>query len=150
VRPPPPPIDQTTVVRVTDSGEQRALKAAVEPTREMPRPVIKAPGPDDTVETARAKPDSRKATRRESKSKSESRAPPGRGSATKESAKDATTTVIADAVRLIAWGRQWHELVELIGRFAERPSATEIRRILRENRAAIEKAADKERSKKRK
>ena len=40
---PPPPlaVDQTTVVRVTDSGEQRALKASVEATREMPRPAIK-------------------------------------------------------------------------------------------------------------
>ena len=138
------------MVRVTDSGEQRALKAAVEPTREMPRPVIRAAGPDDTVETARAKPDSRKATRRESKSKAESRAPSERSSASKVSARDAAETVIADAVRLIAWGRKWHELVEFIGRFAERPSATEIRRILRENRAAIEKAADKERSKKKK
>jgi hypothetical protein len=136
------------VVRATDSGEQRALKASVEPTREMPRPVIKAPDPDDTVETSRARPDSRKATRRESKTKAESRVPSERG--TKASAKDATTTVVADAVRLIVWGRQWHELVELIGRFAERPSATEVRRILRENRAAIEKAADKERSKKKK
>jgi hypothetical protein len=136
-------MDETTVVQVTDSGKQRALKAPVEATREMPRPVIAPPDPDDTVETARARTDARKVTRREAKGRSE-RA----GGAKDTSGKDMSAVVIADAVRLIGWGRQWHELVELIGRFAERPSATEIRRILRENRAAIEKAADKERSKK--
>lgn len=146
---PPPPVDETTVVRVTDSGEQRALKAGpIEATREMPRPAIRAPQADETAETPRGKAESRKATRRESKSKPESKGPAERAPAAKESAKDAAATVIADAIRLIVWGRDWHELVELIGRFAERPSATEIRRILRENRAAIEKAADKERSKK--
>lgn len=145
-----PPVDETTVVRVSNSGEQRALKASVEATREMPRPVIRAPDPDDTVETPRAKPDSRKATRREAKPKSESRAHAERAPAAKDSGKEATATVVADAVRLIVWGRKWHELVELIGRFAERPSAAEIRRILKENRASIEKAADKERSKKKK
>ncbi|HZF17593.1 MAG TPA: hypothetical protein VE046_16815 [Steroidobacteraceae bacterium] len=145
-----PPVDETTVVRGTDSGQQRALKAAVEATREMPRPALKAPDPDDTVETPRAKPDSRKATRREAKSKSEARAHAERAPSSKDTGKDATATVVADAVRLIVWGRRWHELVELIGRFAGRPSAAEIRRILRENRAAIEKSADKERSKKKK
>ena len=29
--------------------------------------------------------------------------------------------VIADAVRLLGWGRQWHELAEMISRLAERP-----------------------------
>ena len=47
------------------------------------------------------------------------RAHPARESA----GKDMVDTVVADAVRLIVWGRKWHELVELIGRFAGRPSA---------------------------
>lgn len=39
--------------------------------------------------------------------------------------------VIADAVRLLGWGRQWHELADMIVRLAERPAPSEIRRILR-------------------
>jgi hypothetical protein len=46
--------------------------------------------------------------------------------------------VIADAVRLLKWGREWHELTELIARMAERPAAGEIRRILRNYKASIE------------
>ncbi len=46
--------------------------------------------------------------------------------------------VIDDAVRLVGWGREWHELGELIPRLAGRPSAAETRRILRQHRAAVE------------
>jgi hypothetical protein len=153
VQSPPPAAEATTAVRLTASGEQRALAAALDATREMPRPVLSGPehasDPDDTVETPRAKTDARKVTRRETKA----RAPAERATSTRDShakEKDMNATVIADAVRLIVWGRKWHELVELIGRFAERPSATEIRRILKEHRASIEKTAEKERSKKKK
>lgn len=58
-------------------------------------------------------------------------------------AKPATGTrmselVVADAVRLLRWGRQWHELAELIARMAERPASAEVRRILRSHKSAIE------------
>lgn len=46
--------------------------------------------------------------------------------------------VVADAVRLLKWGREWHELTELIARMAERPGAAEIRRILRTQKNSIE------------
>jgi hypothetical protein len=46
--------------------------------------------------------------------------------------------VVADAVRLLKWGREWHELTELIARMAERPSSAEVRRILRTHKASIE------------
>jgi len=46
--------------------------------------------------------------------------------------------VVADAVRLLKWGREWHELTELIARMAERPPAAEVRRILRTHKASIE------------
>jgi len=52
-----------------------------------------------------------------------------------------TQQVIADAVRLIQWGRKWHELGELISRLADRPSVGEVRRILRTHRARIEATA---------
>ncbi|MDY6947024.1 MAG: hypothetical protein SXG53_15015 [Pseudomonadota bacterium] len=49
--------------------------------------------------------------------------------------------IIADAVRLLKWGKPWHELAELIARIAERPSAGEIRKVLRAHKNEIEKAA---------
>jgi hypothetical protein len=50
--------------------------------------------------------------------------------------------VVADAVRLLKWGREWHELGEAIARMAGRPGVGEIRRILRAHKNAIEKQRD--------
>jgi hypothetical protein len=47
--------------------------------------------------------------------------------------------VVEDAVRLLGWGRMWHELPEIIARLADRPSLTQLRRILREQRPLIER-----------
>jgi hypothetical protein len=47
--------------------------------------------------------------------------------------------VMADAIRLVQWGRKWYELPELIARMADRPSLPDVRRILKENKLAIEK-----------
>jgi hypothetical protein len=49
--------------------------------------------------------------------------------------------VIADAVRLAQWGRKWFEMPELIARMAGRPSLTEVRRMLKENKSAIDEQA---------
>lgn len=49
--------------------------------------------------------------------------------------------VVADAARLVQWGRKWYELPELIARMAGRPSLPEVRRILKENKAAIDAKA---------
>ena len=49
--------------------------------------------------------------------------------------------VIADAARLVQWGRKWYELPELIARMADRPALPEVRRILKENKAVIDKKA---------
>ena len=65
------------------------------------------------------------------------------------SAKNAAPTVsadvrgkiIADAIRLLKWGKSWHELPELIERIAERPPSAEIRKVLRANRSEIEEKA---------
>lgn len=51
----------------------------------------------------------------------------------------ADAIVVDDALRLLGWGRQWHELPEIIARLADRPSPSQIRRALREQRALIEK-----------
>jgi len=49
--------------------------------------------------------------------------------------------VIADAARLVQWGRKWFELPELIARMADRPALPEVRRILKENKSAIDEKA---------
>ena len=46
--------------------------------------------------------------------------------------------VIADAVRLLGWGKQWHELADMIARLSERPAPSEIRRVLRTYREHID------------
>ena len=53
----------------------------------------------------------------------------------------ATATVIADAVRLLSWGREWPQLAGLIARLADRPPESEVWKILRAHRAAIEARA---------
>jgi hypothetical protein len=54
----------------------------------------------------------------------------------------ARAQVIADAARLVQWGRKWYELPELIARMADRPSLPEVRRILKENKSAIDAKAE--------
>ena len=49
--------------------------------------------------------------------------------------------VIADAARLVEWGRKWYEFAELIARMAGRPPLPEVRRILKDNKTAIEQKA---------
>jgi len=53
----------------------------------------------------------------------------------------ATATVIADAVRLISWGREWPQLAGLIARLADRPAEAEVWKILRQHRSEIETRA---------
>lgn len=65
-------------------------------------------------------------------------APHPERSAPSEAARE---QVIADAARLVQWGRKWYELPELIARMADRPSLPDVRRILKENKAAIENKA---------
>ena len=50
----------------------------------------------------------------------------------------ARAQVIADAARLVQWGRRWYELPELIARMAGRPTLPEVRRILKESKSAID------------
>jgi len=45
--------------------------------------------------------------------------------------------VIADAVRMLEWGREWPALASLIARMADRPSETEVWKILRAHRSEI-------------
>jgi hypothetical protein len=56
---------------------------------------------------------------------------------------EAQEQVIADATRLVQWGRKWFELPELIARMADRPSLAEVRRILKENKKIIDEQSAK-------
>jgi hypothetical protein len=49
--------------------------------------------------------------------------------------------VIADAARLVQWGRKWYELAELISSMADRPHLTDVRRILKDNKSLIDERA---------
>jgi hypothetical protein len=61
--------------------------------------------------------------------------------ATAPAAETAVVTVIADAVRMLNWGREWPQLAGLIARLAGRPAENEVWEILRRHRAAIEAQA---------
>jgi hypothetical protein len=111
------------------TGQFKPATRAAEPeaTKEVPKPHTSFTSQPHSA----AKPESKK-----------SPAPP----AAKQGAKAAPldeiqTTVMADAVRLLGWGRTWHELAELIARMADRPPLAEVRKILRTHRAAIEKTS---------
>jgi len=54
---------------------------------------------------------------------------------------DVRGKIIADAIRLLKWGKSWHELAELIGRIADRPPVHEIRKVLRAHKTEIESKA---------
>ena len=54
------------------------------------------------------------------------------------------TAVVKDAARLLSWGRDWHELPEAIARIAGRPSAAQVRQILRSSKGAIEERVEQQ------
>jgi hypothetical protein len=55
--------------------------------------------------------------------------------------RDVVALVVADAARLMSWGREWPQLAGLIARLANRPSEPEVWKILRAHRAQIEARA---------
>lgn len=130
-------VEAPTVVR---TAPHRTRPAGDETTREMPR--LKASAP------AGAKPAPAPA-KTSAPAKQEGKAPQRSAPQTKTAAKtvapsgDLKSKIIADAIRLLKWGKPWHELADLIARIADRPSAAEIRKVLRANRAEIESKAGK-------
>ena len=128
-------------------GAERAPADTPTGTREMPAFLAtkRAPQPAGSAEVARterktanlAKPAAKPATRQPARTGGASKAPAAAKAAGKPS-DAARTQVIADAARLVQWGRKWYELPELIARMAGRPALPEVRRILKENKAAID------------
>ena len=58
--------------------------------------------------------------------------------------EEADRDVIHDAVRLLTWGREWHELPAAIARMAGRPKVTRVRQILKAHRQHIELQASEQ------
>jgi hypothetical protein len=99
-----------------------------------PKPAAKPPGKQPARLGASAKP----ATPVRASAKAAAKAASGALEGDPETARE---QVIADAARLVQWGRKWYELPELIARMADRPSLPEVRRILKENKSAIDAKA---------
>ena len=119
-----------------DTSETARARRTAETTRQMPAlPAASraTAAPRPATKTAAAAAPARREIRRDAQ----------RPATVKPKKVPATITqpehvVIADAVRLLGWGRQWHEIAEMIARLAERPAPSEIRRILRTYREHID------------
>ncbi len=130
-----PPAQQPTV-----TAQQPAV--TVTATREMPKFLATkrpppAPGTAQVARTERkpaapAKPAAKAPVKPSAKKPAAAPERAGPSEAAREQ-------VMADAIRLVQWGRRWFELPELIARMADRPSLPDVRRILKENKLAIEK-----------
>lgn len=112
------------------------LKPSEEPTVEMPAVVTQTV---DVPPAPRTRPHSRQ--RQHLDAGQPAASPPVLPAETAASGQPGQLEVIADAVRLLRWGRQWHELPDSIARMAGRPAATQVTTILRAHRAAIEQQA---------
>ena len=134
----------------------KARPSGDDTTREMPRikatlPVPPRPAPTaaptrsaPAPAAARAAPAPASPPKRTDGAKAPAQARPSPAAAKNAApSADVRGKIIADAIRLLKWGKSWHEIAELIERIAERPPAAEIRKVLRANRTEIEDAAGK-------
>jgi hypothetical protein len=121
----------------------RSASASEEATREMPRLKVTAPAPvaPALVPTRREPPPKAAPTNSAPAKKSTVKA--AQAAEPQEPMTDLRSKIIADAVRLLKWGKPWHELAELIGRIADRPPVPDIRKVLRAHKSDIEAAAAK-------
>lgn len=122
---------------------------ADETTREMPRVAAAKPRPPED-ESTREMPQASTAGAAEPRAAEPKKAAAKVASdsarssvAAKQSLPPLHAKVVADAVRLLKWGRQWHELPELVARIADRPPIAEIRKLLRNQKTEIEAEAAK-------
>jgi hypothetical protein len=129
--------------RISDSTIQQPT-STITATREMPKFAgsKRAPPPQGTAQVARN--ERKPASVAKPVPKAPAKPPPKKPAAQPERSgpsEAARDQVITDAARLVQWGRKWFELPELIARMADRPSLPDVRRILKESKAAIEKKA---------
>lgn len=130
------------------SGPARAPAAPVDPT--VKRPTLRsgsaAPSArrsESSSAPARATKAPAPATRRKAPAQSQGTRPAAPAPVTRDRVE---ATVIADAVRLLSWGREWPQLAGLIARLADRPPEAVVWEILRRHRAGIEATARRPRA----
>jgi hypothetical protein len=145
---------EAPLVSATATREMPAVSASA--TREMPKFLAakRTPPPAGTAHVARterkaavhAKPAAKPAAKQPAKPARPSAKPVPKTTPAAPPERDgpsdaARVQVIADAARLVQWGRKWYELPELIARMADRPTLPEVRRILKENKSAVDEKA---------
>jgi hypothetical protein len=141
---PPPGVPIRGAAPRVEVPQQNAVhtqprKTISDTTREMARP---AAAREPSRHAAGQKVEARKgATRREHKAATPA---PKAKAESRLSDPEREQAVIADAVRLLGWGRKWHELADLISRMADRPAISEVRRILRDHKLAIDRELDRD------
>lgn len=141
---------QTVEAPIARTATQR-MRAAEEPTREMPRlrvsaaPKVVTPAAGAPAVKAEEKRPGMKSPPATAKAAPPPKVPAGKTVAAPKAASsaDMKNKIIADAVRLTKWGKSWHELAETIERIADRPPAAEIRKVLRAHKTEIESKAAK-------
>jgi hypothetical protein len=149
--PEPQPAPETARPRATSTSRTGEHKRTSETTRQMPAlassksyrlaaALAKAVPPAAAAVSRGAPVPARREVRREAQRPATIK--PRKAPSTITQAEH---VVIADAVRLLGWGRQWHELAEMITRLSERPAPSEIRRILRTYRDHIDAIATRRR-----
>ena len=114
-----------------------APAASADGTREMPNFLAAKPGLEALPDRAAV---ARSERRRTAGDGTPQRAAPTRPEAAQRpvGSEAVREQVIADAERLMQWGRKWYELAELIARMADRPPLPEVRRLLKDNKASID------------
>jgi hypothetical protein len=133
-------VEAPTVIKPAPA---RAQPPTDETTREMPRlkaATVAAAKPVAAAPVAMPRRESPKAASGRS-ADAAAKPQPAAKAAPVAPPTDMKGKIIADAIRLLKWGKSWHELVDLIARIAERPPTTEIRKVLRAHKAEIESKA---------
>jgi hypothetical protein len=136
----PPPSGTAHVAR-TERQESRTAKGAAKPVDTAA--AKRAAREDAAPKTAAAKVAARKdVAPKDASPKDGSQRAAASAPERADPGDAAREQVIADAARLVQWGRKWYELPELIARMADRPPLPVVRRILKENKSAIDRRAE--------
>jgi hypothetical protein len=149
------PVDEPTremprlkTIRVKPEETPQAEEVPLlDPTQELAAAPLEAPVavPVKQIPSARPAPQVKKAAAQPAKNATRASASRPAQPPKPAAPLDMKGKIIADAIRLLKWGKQWHELGDLIARIADRPPAPEIRKVLRAHKSEIEKAAGQQR-----
>lgn len=139
-------VEQPAIVDSTDDSEAAAPRQAPKARpAAKPKPKL-APSratspPPPVARPAPAAPRAAAATRPAAPAPRPAQQPPAQRQPVATASAAAARQIREDAVRLLQWGREWHELPEAIARMAGRPPSDLIRAVLREQRDDIERSA---------